>query len=66
MFKYPFNDAEMMFARNPELPLGYVGVFKDQGDTTVKKVIQMNEISGKLVKVKNLCSNSPQNIVTEK
>ena len=56
----------MVFARHPELLLGSVGVFKDKGDMTVKEVIQMNEISGKLVKIKNLFLTTPLNNITEK
>jgi len=49
----------MVFARHPELLLGSGGVFKDKEDMTVKEVIQMNEISGKLVKIKNLYLTTP-------
>ena len=60
------NVIEKVFSRHLELPFGAVGVFEDQGVLTVKEVIPMNAVAGKLVKIRNLYMTAPRNVLTEK
>ena len=66
VYAQELNVQEKVFARHPELAFGSVGVFEDKGILTIKKVIPMNEVAGKLVKVKNLYMTAPRNVLTEK
>ena len=66
VYAQELNVAEKVFARHPELPFGSVGVFEDQGVLTVKNVIPLKEVAGKLVKIKNLYMTAPRNVLTEK
>ena len=66
VFAQELNVIEKVFPRQPELPFGSVGVFKDLGCLTIKKVIKMEDVAGKLIKVDNLYMTAPRNVLTEK
>ena len=66
VYAQELNVAKKVFARHPELPFGSVGVFEDHGVLTIKKVIPMTEVAGKLVKIRNLYMTAPRNVLTEK
>jgi len=66
VYAQELNVIEKVFSRHPELPFGSVGVFKDLGCLTIKKVIKMEDVAGKLIKVDNLYMTAPRNVLTEK
>ena len=66
VFAQELNVMEKVFSRHPELPFGSVGVFKDHGCLTTKKVIKMQDVAGKLIQVDNLYMTVPRNVLTAK
>ena len=66
VFAQELNVTEKVFRREPELPFGTVGVFKDHGCLTTKTVIQTEDVAGKVIKVNNLYMTAPRNVLTKK
>ena len=66
VFAQQLNVSRKVFNRLPDLDFGSVGVFVDHGLLTIKTVVPLSDISGKLVKIKNLYMTAPRNVLTEK
>ena len=59
------NTEEKFFTRHPSLNFGKVGIFKNHGLTTIKKIIHISEISGKVISNQNLLFTVPMNVLTQ-
>lgn len=60
------NIEAKIFQDSRTLNFGHVGIFKNHGYTVVQRILRVDEISGKVLKLDNLLITVPRNVLVER